>query len=302
MPATGDDTCHNPACARPRHDGFLCWTCINTLRDLLRDIAPATDETGLPARGLLEDLDTTLSGQARIGARNTGGTGGAGEQGLNPNERAFAAAAGLRDTLLHCVRQVARYHGYRQHVVMTTTRQAAKWLLGHLWSIGAHPEASQLFDAVVAAVATVHSAIDRPTDRAYCGPCDVDDCDGTVTAPIGGLTCRCSTCGSSWDMAERRYWLTTVAEDYHVTAIEASRAVPSLIGRDALSVKTIRSWANAPADDPRHLPVVDYDESSGRPVPLYRCGDIIARAVAAAVRQRKPKPDQEQLRNPALCA
>lgn len=177
---------------------------------------------------------------------------------------------------------------------------------GQLWAGELHDELSHVRR-------TLERFVDRPADRWYAGLCgyvseperahDGDTCGcachvgpsyvcdvpggcGLEYATTAAVVCerplwakpgqheiRCSDCGSTWDVAERRSYLLTEAEDRLATIPEIVRTVATLadLGLDTgRTEKRVQKWAERgliTARDVRPLGEVAM-------VKLYRFGDV----------------------------
>jgi hypothetical protein len=85
-------------------------------------------------------------------------------------------------------------------------------------------------------------------------------------------------------MAARREWLLAVARDQLVSAPDASRALPALLGKP-VTASMIRGYGHrgrlVQHEGDEHGP----RDAAGRLVPLYRLGDIVDVVVAVEAEQ-----------------
>lgn len=281
MPTAIDQLCVSCTAPRP-DDAYICLNCISKLRHALWKLTAtnAPSSSGERGRSLLDELEATITGQARIRSRNTGLPGASGgELGLPWNEFAATVKEQLHATLVDWVITTAGYHNLTLTTLFPGLADAAEWLTDHVWSIASMEIAGQAVAAILAAVTAVERVIDRPAERRYCGPCH-PDCGGQVWGWLDKSVARCADCQAEYDAWERREWLLEKARAYVLTAAEASRAIPALLGRE-LNVKTIRSWANYPRANQPRLEVAGHTAEG---TPLYRLGDIVERAKHSAIR------------------
>lgn len=126
----------------------------------------------------------------------------------------------------------------------------------------------------------------QPPGRWYAGTCSEPlnppgtHCTAELYARTGRGHVTCPTCHARHDLAQRRAYLLTQAADYHVTAAEAARIAPALLG-DHVTPATIRKWGQR-----GRIPIVGtltVPTLRGlRTANLYRLGDITAAATRAA--------------------
>lgn len=123
------------------------------------------------------------------------------------------------------------------------------------------PEAEQAYDELTAVVEGARRTIDTRGGQQYAGPCDV--CERDMYAATGAAVVECKPCGVSHDMADRREWLLSAAEDRLATAAELARAVSGL--GQPVTAATIRQWASR-----GRLAAHGMDGTR----PRYRVGDV----------------------------
>lgn len=271
-------------CARPAFDTFfLCHDCADTLwRHLLKVAEPARDGQDHPGRSLIDELNITIAGQARVASRNIGIVVRSATTPLPWNERASQAYKRLTDILIGWAHTTAGYHGTTLNTVFYGPTDAANWLLRYHNQLRGMDISGQAYEEIVEAIREAERAVDRPGDRQYAGPC-VPACGGEVYGRPDGTIAKCNECDAEYDLAQRRQWLLNAAQDYLVTAAEASRALPDMLGRP-LSVKTIRTWMNT-----GRLASIASNEG-----PLHRVGDIVHLAVVTRMRRRGPTVQAER--------
>lgn len=245
-------------CTQPAAGAYLCPSCGQILEQLLAEI---------PA--LAADLDLTRARQDRMRGHAVGAVGGHNDSGPLWDERASRAGRALRDALTTEVHQLT---GPRP---AGTVPALAAHLLARLDTIRHTDTAARTVDALSRVVKTARSAIDRPADLVFGGPCE---CGHDLYARGDATHFTCPTCGTVYDFEQRRAWLLSATEDSLLTATEASRALSDLLGR-TLSPNTIRTWANTGR-------LVPHGHHGDRP--LYRVGDLVALARTTPTRQRRP--------------
>lgn len=169
--------------------------------------------------------------------------------------------------------------------------RAAQWLLDHPNRLREFADLGELAEEIVYIGGRTQHVIDRAPTRWYLGLCDHCWLPLYCRPEIDRTVCRNPDCLDEdgrphvYDVAARRAWLIEAAEDYMVTAAEASRAVP-LLANDSTG------WNYSTFRD--HLGVTipaDHTHPSNDGHPRYRLGDCIRwaedRAAAAATRARQ---------------
>ena len=263
------------ACDRPAPDAQLCRGCLDQLRAELRALLPVeTNRLGVITYvpGLLDELQVTLTRQARIGARGPRGA----ETPLPYHHGASVDLETLAATLTATAATVAQQRGVRVDTDGTTAG-AARWLLRWSGELAQHPDAATLYDDIVALVQAVRRTIDAPVPRRYVGPCD--ECGADLYAPMGASVVEChgtaesgEPCAMAYGIEERRTWLLEQAVDQLRTAAELSRELP-WIGGLTIDRKLINQWA-ARGQVTRYLP--HPNDVAQRP--RFRVGEVIDRA------------------------
>ncbi len=269
---SGSPICLAPQCDRPAAGGFLCGSCLATLR---RDLEAVPD--------LLADLEVTVSRQDKL----------ADPSGRSTDERPLPLRPGpleARDTL------TATLGAWTHHVAARTgtgtrvfgAQASALWLLADLDVVRSDPDAGQLADEIGFAVVTARRAVDKRLQRSYLGPCMNELSEHARKARPGAefclhdlyahphaveVTCEADGCGATWGVAELREWLLGEAEDQLRTATELSRALPDLL-RIHITAATIRGWYRH-GKIAQHPPVPTSDRPKD---PTYRVGDVIDQA------------------------
>ena len=259
-----------PACqvdARPAPDANLCRGCLDTLRAELRAVS-----------WLAEQLEVTLTRQARIGDRN--GPRSA-ERPLPFHPRAAVDLETLRDGLGMWAAAVAEGRGVRLDAAATPVGFAA-WLLRWSGEIAQHPDAGECHGDVLAMVEAARRTIDLPPQRHFVGPCDECGQDLYCSQAAKTVTCATPDCGAAYDVAERRIWLLEAAVDQLRTAAELSRELPWIAGV-TIDRKVINQWASRGLGG---LVLTPYDPHARDPYgrTRFRVGEVIDFARRAAER------------------
>lgn len=281
------------ACGAEVQDTYLCTGCTDDLRDQLYRV-----------RALEDDLEISLSRMANNGGQDTGVRSRSAETALPFSWSAAEALYGLTATLCRwsvavaAVRNAdatpvpalvtrdpkdpARVRRRRSHAA-----EYAAWLAEHVSWVATHPDANACLDECLDAVRQAVHAIDRAPEMAYAGPCwavlsdtdsgveDQDNCPAELYARASAAAVVCPECGAEWAMDERRRWLLTAVRSQLVTATEASRALPGLLGAE-LSSSAIRGLVHRGR-------ILQHPPLPGSRIPLYNVGELIDAVVASQV-------------------
>jgi hypothetical protein len=167
--------------------------------------------------------------------------------------------------------------------------QAAQWLIDHPETLRKFSGLAQLADEVVFIAGRTQHVIDRAPTRWYLGLCDYCEQPLYARPQLPRTVCGNPACLDEdgrphvYDVAARRAWLIEAAEDYMVTAAEASRAVPALADdAGTFNYSTFRDHLGG------EIPA-DRTHPDGHP--RYRLGDCIRwaekRAAAAAAAEAR---------------
>ena len=277
--------CLAPQCDNPPHDGFLCSSCVATLR---RDLS------AVPY--LLADLDITISKQDRLSDSEKRASS---ERPLPLRLEPMEAKRDLAETLANWVQHVVTQHNaVPPHdipavapyvnkrgalVEQRTNRQVlalAAWMVGHLGDVLIDPEAGNLADEIGYAVITAQRAVDKPLQLVYAGPCD--ECTTDLYAHPRKAEVACRGCDAVYDITSRRQWLLGQAEDQLLTATEMSRALPGLLQKP-LTAAMIRGLAFR-GRLTQHPPLPNRPKD-----PVYRVGDVIDLVTSLEEESGRPK-------------
>jgi hypothetical protein len=269
-------------CTQPT-DLRLCSSCLGQLTADLRSLLPHWERRGDDLErvpGLIEDLEVTLTRQARIGERH--GPRSA-ELPLPYHLAASVDLETLRDGLGMWCKTIATHRG----VTVDAEQEPAAltmWLLRWTGEIARHDDAGELFGDITAMIRAGRRTVDLPPERKYVGPCDGHQAtteleaycgqDLYVTVRPGQLpehvTCATDGCGARYPMQARRVWLLEQAYDRLLTAAEMSRAISELIPGKPISPNRIAQWA-ARGKITKYLP----HPKDPHKKPRFRVEDII---------------------------
>ena len=243
-----DHTCLVDGCGQPMPTGDQSTACPGHWNRLERHLAEMPN--------LVAELNTTIVKQARITLTSVGRPApepadahdglGVHEQPLPFNLGASDALELLHRTLWAWVREGIEAHPEAfPHTLDPSTVGLSRVLLRlHGWLQG-HPDGNLAIEEVTYAVGQANRAIDRGADLDYAGPCGAvledEPCPEDLYVAHDAVTARCRTCGTEWDVAERRAALLEVARDRLVTTTEACRAVKTY-GGEHLAPERIRQW------------------------------------------------------------
>lgn len=169
-------------------DRFICASCTEGVRDLLVSIP-----------GWVTELTTQA---ARLNVTGpTVGTSGTKTPPLPVNVNAAEVMGDLRNT-------IRGIYLATKHHTDTTTTGMVDTLVHDLPSITSNPDAGNMADELDHAIHRARNAVDIPPDRIDVGVCGHDEqgvvCTDRVTAVKGEAWARCRTCGTEYDVADRR--------------------------------------------------------------------------------------------------
>ncbi|MBN0040215.1 hypothetical protein JN535_08550 [Cellulosimicrobium cellulans] len=285
-------------CGRPTNRA-VCFDCTNTVRRNLATIHDTVvpgptklrtrtvkDDNGTertqtyvqplgPDRlipGLATDLDTAITRDTRFttpaGGRHTRGN----EEPLPLNLTASDARQDLTITLARAAAFTADAR-CEPHPVYTLYA-LAEYLDDKLDWIATQDAGRDCFDAINGAIRKATRVIDRPADRAYAGPCDVDGCDGELYAWDGSTLAKCTVCRTAVTLDDRRGDLLDQAHDLLLSATDIARLLRGL--GEPVDARHIRVWASRGRLENRG-PVAD---------PRYRVGDVLVLVAQANTRRK----------------
>lgn len=269
-------TCASPYCEYPTSEGcFVCKICVQQLRRDLGDI---------PA--LLDDLNTTLSRQDRLGA--SGGRRG-GETALAWKPPASEALFLLTNVVTTWCRLMVEHYGLDVPNVLTlanagvtlppsTAHGAARWLMRHVQSLSMHSAAGEAVDELASAVKVAYDVIDRPPDMLLAGQCDTEGCEEYLYVKPEATRVTCRGCGTEDSVDERRAWMMTYAADMSLPPLMCLSWIKLLMGKQ-IPRGTWDSWVSR-----KRISAHDRDHVGN---PLYRFGDVRDLAADWVAKPRK---------------
>jgi hypothetical protein len=227
-----------PRCGAKQADWSLCRVCADKLRGQL-----------LALPGLLRELHTTLTRQARMGSG-----GKSNERPLPYDVSASDVGDIVRATLSTWMRELGA------EGLSDSPAAWCRWMADRVTWIGGQPYADEIADEIDHLTGLVRRAVDRPADREFCGKCET--CGADLYARRGAVqeTCgRCRAAGveTTYDPREARAEVLARVEHQWCTAAVCSTVLASF----GIEVKaeTVQNWAR-PRDD-------------GKPAKLARRGE-----------------------------
>ena len=127
------------------------------------------------------------------------------------------------------------------------------WLAAHRNDLRMRPWAGDAVRGCISAIKRGWSAVDRPEQRYYAGPCDTELpdperpnedvlCGYVLWARLDQRVITCPGCRTRYSVIERRDWLLRAAEDVLAPAPLIASAL-TLMTRRRVPASTIRSWA-----------------------------------------------------------
>lgn len=258
-----------PVCDQPASDGYICHGCTQRLRVSLRAVSE-----------LLEELDTTLSRQDRIGSPQEGI---AAEKPLPMNVGASAAKSTLLASLHGWARCLSEDTG---HAITGTPWE---WLADNTLSVRMRDWAPDAVleligppgtgDTAVSqdVIGRAWRAVDRPDRLVFIGVCP---CGVELRARRGEGIIRCYGCGVSADVEETRERLLDSAAGQELGAADIARALST--EDQPVTAAMVRGWALTDArtrakGGPAGFGPVRLDP------PKYRLGDALERLRGARI-------------------
>lgn len=205
----------------------MCATDVLKLEQALGDV-----------RSLVDDLNTSISKQAKIGS-SSGGAGLARERSA-VNWGAVTVADNLTNVLVTWARIVSNEEWRPTHGRPVVV-QAAWLLLGSMPEIRRHAAVDELVDEVADAVEQARRIIDRPADRVYVGKCRSEgtdeygqtvECGADLYARPGATEVRCKVCMADTDVKAQQEWLMKELDGRTVTVRQAAQVIGSFYGSD----------------------------------------------------------------------
>lgn len=238
-----DGTCNAPTQA------FLCGKHTDELLFWLWDIGGVQlGDSGQYCTSLLDELDTTICGDDKMGGAHIGIVTGDSETPLAFNERASDIKSALCNTVVGWTKLFAEDNPHLLFDV-ATIEEAARWMAGFPNLLAGHPAAVEMHDELRVRVKDARRCIDRPADRVYVGKCGGHNaeknktCTAKLFAIAGHIEVTCRECATSFCVGDRQRDLLMKLRSQVVTAREAEKALKPFFGRQ-VNVKTLRTWIN----------------------------------------------------------
>lgn len=238
-----EGTCNAPTQA------FLCGKHTDELLFWLWDIGGVTlGDSGEYSASLLDELDTTICGDDKMGGASIGIVTGNSESPLAFNERASDVKSALCNTVVGWTKLFAEENPHLLFDV-ATIEEAARWMAGFPNLLAGHPAAVEMHDELRVRVRDARRCIDRPADRVFVGECGrlLDEtgetCKAKLFAVVGHIEVTCRECTTSFCVVDRQRDLLLKLRAQVVTAREAEKALKPFFGR-SVNVKTLRTWIN----------------------------------------------------------
>lgn len=246
-------------CDHPTHTR-ICHSCQRELLDALAALGGRPDPHGGHCRGLIHDLQITITRTARTAA------------GLARTHRADdAQPMPYHPPAAALMRRARRIiASWADGFTGRGTAEAARWLAAHgdLRNEWAHYE-------LVTLAAAIADMVDTHPDRVYYGRCTAASdggraCGTDLFGADEDATVTCARCGTGYDTAAARKALRYKVSASLATARQISEAALSIYGR-RLPVKTVRTWANR-----GEITTHGHHTESG--APLHRVSEVLDRA------------------------
>lgn len=238
-----DGTCNAPTQA------FLCGKHTDELLFWLWDIGGVQlGDSGQYCTSLLDELDTTICGDDKMGGASIGIVTGDSEAPLVFNERASDVKSALCNSVVGWTKLFAEENPHLLFDV-ATIEEAARWMAGFPNLLAGHPAAVEMHDELRARVREARRCIDRPADRVYVGECGRpldyagETCKAKLFAVVGHIEVTCRECSTSYCVGDRQRDMLLKLRSKVVTAAEVEKALKPFFGR-SVNIKTLRTWIN----------------------------------------------------------
>ena len=295
-----------PLCRRPITDaGAVCHRCTNTARawlptvpvlleelertKLRQDLLPEAGPSTAPPRDPDDDtagVDVPWNENAARAADRVRTTVGAHAQQLL-TELDLAC----RHTTCHAGTQPpCRGHAH----TLLAARAPHAWLAAHTNALRMREWAPEAVAGITTTIRRGWTAVDRPEQRYYAGPCHTEHpdperhhedvlCGVILWARLDQRVITCPGCRTRYSVIDRRDWLLRAAEEVSAPAPVIASAL-TLMTRRRIPASTIRSWA--------HRGVLTRTDDPPGPSPHYRVGDVVD-LLHRDEPTIDPEPDQE---------
>lgn len=235
-----DGTCGAPT------QNFLCDKHKDELVMWLWDIGGVQlDDRGQYATSLLDELDTTICRDDKVGGASIGIVTRSGDSSLVFNEKASDAKSSLCNAVVGWTRVFAEENPHLQFNV-TTIEAAARWIAAFPNLLAGHSAAVEMHDDIRVHVLAARRCIDRPPLRLYVGVCggfDEElgkDCEVELFVAAGQREVACKACATVHGVEDRQRDLLLKLRGKVAPAAEVAEALV-FFGRK-LNVKTLRTW------------------------------------------------------------
>lgn len=260
-------------CGAPTGDGGrLCKT--NT-DDLHRDLQSVPE--------LVQELETTITRQARITAEKHGGR--SAERPLPWNQHASDKASDLNTTLNGWALDVSRLgEDERDRLAdnhYSDTAAVATWLARNLHTLRQHEGAGEAHNEITRVIREARWAIDRPLDYMPLGECGNDQdrdppCETIIYGHPERQYANCRECGAQHRITDRLQWMLDHLRAQLVTIPEAV-GIAHLAGK-----RTTEDKLRLMASRGRFLAAGVADGK-----PTYRMAEVL-KALEERYKHRKP--------------
>lgn len=228
----------------PATVGNLCTGCAEHLVDLARQ-----------APQLLEDLEVTLTRQARQVAPGAGGGHGH-EQPMPLNVAAMEAGDAVRAVLA----ELAAASVAEGRRVPRPPGLCAQYITAHVDRVARHPDVGQWVMDLERAVDAGRQAVDRAPDRRVVGRCQ--QCQSVLVSSRTAGTMRCRYCGQEHELEHLAAQQVEKLAGLVLSASSVALALSTAVGR-RVPGSTVRSWVHreqltrVPGDGPPRYRVAD---------------------------------------------
>lgn len=259
---------------------FLCDSHRDELVSWLWDIGGLKlDDRGQYLPSLLDELDTTITGDDKIGGASIGIIVHSSETRLPFNEHASDVKHSLCNSVVGWTRLFAEDNPHLLFDV-STIEEAARWMAGFPNLLAGQVAAVEMHDEIRQWVTSARRSIDRPAQRVYAGRCGAVLNDVECAEQLFALEHRhevvCPTCGTEHHVEDRRAQILKGLRAQRATARVIADALKGFAGI-GINVKSIRTWG-------RRGLLTNYAADPERDQPIHEIGETLdhARSVKAA--------------------
>lgn len=224
---------------------FLCDSHRDELVSWLWDIGGLKlDDRGQYLPSLLDELDTTITGDDKIGGTSIGIVVRSAETPLPFKEKASDVKHSLINAIVGWTRLFAEDN---PHLIfeVSTVEQAAQWMAAFPNLLAGQVAAVEMHSDIRTWVDSATHCIDRPVERTYAGMCtgkfEDKDCATRMFALVDRSIVTCPKCEALYYVDQQWRVMEELLRAKNLPARAIADALKSY-ANIGINVKTIRSW------------------------------------------------------------